>query len=352
VLDEDHRNTALQAIAEYIGVAGVTHLVIDKSTGHPKSVAWWSPFTGSETEFLSHYGRIDPYGPVLQGLPFGTWVRAREIFSQNLLSHDEWYNDFILKGGVCDLLGAKLHESASLIVLIGFHRATGDGEVFPRNLGALGALVRPLCQAARLETAWRDVCQQSGLAFEALDRLAVGVIFVDGHGRVLWANREGETILSLGDGLTVSGGRLCARRNFESSKLSALIAAATGAPPSAECMSIGRNGGAPYVINVGPLGVRLGVVEHRVAMISISVPADRYVSEPHLIQAFGFSPAEARVAAALARGCAPAEIAEELGVRITTIRTHLSAILRKLDVERQADVVRLISRTPVLSSSP
>jgi hypothetical protein len=102
--------------------------------------------------------------------------------------------------------------------------------------------------------------------------------------------------------MTVSGGRLCARRNFESSKLSALIAAATGAPPSAECMSIGRNGGAPYVINVGPLGVSLGVVEHRVAMISISVPADRYVSEAHLIQAFGFSPAEARVAAALARG--------------------------------------------------
>jgi DNA-binding NarL/FixJ family response regulator len=87
-------------------------------------------------------------------------------------------------------------------------------------------------------------------------------------------------------------------------------------------------------------------------MISISVPADRHVSEPHLIQAFGFSPAEARVAAALARGCAPAEIAEELGVRMTTIRTQLSAILRKLDVERQADVVRLISRTPVLSNSP
>jgi DNA-binding CsgD family transcriptional regulator len=46
------------------------------------------------------------------------------------------------------------------------------------------------------------------------------------------------------------------------------------------------------------------------------------------------------------------EIAIASGVRITTLRTQLSSILRKVGVERQADLVRVLSTIPGISSSP
>jgi DNA-binding NarL/FixJ family response regulator len=44
------------------------------------------------------------------------------------------------------------------------------------------------------------------------------------------------------------------------------------------------------------------------------------------------------------------EIAAASGVRITTLRTQLSSVLRKVGVERQADLVRVLSRTRLISS--
>jgi DNA-binding CsgD family transcriptional regulator len=45
-------------------------------------------------------------------------------------------------------------------------------------------------------------------------------------------------------------------------------------------------------------------------------------------------------------------LAGELGVQITTLRTQLSSILKKCDVERQSDLVRLISNIPAGHPAP
>ena len=110
-------------------------------------------------------------------------------------------------------------------------------------------------------------------------------------------------------------------------------------------------GGAPYVIRVAPIGAELAAFYQPVAMVIITVPADICASERELVELFGLSPAESRLAVALARGKRPPAIAEEFAIRITTVRTQLRSILTKLNVERQSDIVRLISRIPVWRSS-
>ena len=47
--------------------------------------------------------------------------------------------------------------------------------------------------------------------------------------------------------------------------------------------------------------------------------------------------------AALMKGRKVSEIARTTGVEVTTLRTQLSAILRKVGVERQVDLVRVLS---------
>lgn len=78
------------------------------------------------------------------------------------------------------------------------------------------------------------------------------------------------------------------------------------------------------------------------AMVLVaSGPAHPRAPSSHgLTKLYGLTPAEARVASLLALELSPGEIAEELDVGLSTIRTHLKAIRAKLFAESQTDLIR------------
>jgi DNA-binding CsgD family transcriptional regulator len=188
----------------------------------------------------------------------------------------------------------------------------------------------------------------------ALDQLCAGVIVTDDTGLIIETNRAAEAIAQLGDGLFIREGRLCARRVFETTKVARLIAGATEEKSrlAGGRMVIGRSDGLPpYTLAVMPLHAA-SVDDRRLAMIIIVDPAQYVPSERDLADLFGLSPAEARVAAALMTGKSLANIAAVSGVQITTVRTQLRSILRKVGVKRQFDLVRILSSTGISSSIP
>ncbi|MHA6688896.1 response regulator [Devosia sp. A449] len=63
-----------------------------------------------------------------------------------------------------------------------------------------------------------------------------------------------------------------------------------------------------------------------------------------LARAFGLTPAEARVALALADGKQPAQIAADLDIARTTVVFHLRNIFQKTGTNRQAELVALLLR--------
>jgi len=192
------------------------------------------------------------------------------------------------------------------------------------------------------------------IALRALDQLCAGVIVTDNTGLVIEMNRAGEAIVQLGDGLFIREGRLRARRVFETARVAKLIAGATEEQTRMACgrMVIGRGDGLPpYVLAVIPLHAA-PVDDPRLAMIIIVDPARYVPSERDLADLFGLSPAEARVAAALMTGKSLADIAAASGVQITTVRTQVRSILRKVGVKRQFDLVRILSSTGISSSIP
>jgi DNA-binding CsgD family transcriptional regulator len=194
----------------------------------------------------------------------------------------------------------------------------------------------------------------ASVAVQALDQLAAGVIVTDSGAGVLEMNRAGEAIVRLEDGLLIRNDRLCARRVFETAKVAKLIAGATaeGKLGTAGRMLLGRGGGlAAYVLTVAPLRIGFVADERRLAMVVVVDPARHAPSETDLAEFFGLSPAEARVAAALLTGKTLAGIAGASGIRITTVRTQLASILRKVGANRQADLVRILSSTGIGSVS-
>jgi DNA-binding CsgD family transcriptional regulator len=83
-------------------------------------------------------------------------------------------------------------------------------------------------------------------------------------------------------------------------------------------------------------------------MIVLADLEEHSPSESDLVEFFGLSPAESRLAVALLAGKKLREIALDWGVQITTLRTQLSSILQKTGVTRQVDLIRLLSNVPVI----
>ena len=60
---------------------------------------------------------------------------------------------------------------------------------------------------------------------------------------------------------------------------------------------------------------------------------------------YGLTPAESALIALLLQGMAPREMAEAQGVRLSTVRTHLSHLFQKTGSRGQVDLVQALSRT-------
>jgi DNA-binding CsgD family transcriptional regulator len=206
---------------------------------------------------------------------------------------------------------------------------------------------RPILGASVAEA--HDQRWRSSVALRVLDQLCAGVIVTDNSGRVVEMNRAAESIVQLDDGLKVSNDRLCARRAFETAKVAKLVAGATADAESRRAagrMLVGRcDGLASYVLTVAPLHTGMAVDDRRLALIVVVDPERHSASERDLAELFGLSPAEARLAAALLTGKTLSQIAAGTDIRITTLRTQLGSILRKVGADRQSDLIRILSST-------
>jgi len=195
----------------------------------------------------------------------------------------------------------------------------------------------------------------SSVASQALDQLAAGVIVTDSGAGVVEMNRAGEAILRLEDGLLVRDERLRARRVFETTKIAKLIAGVTaerGPGAAAGLMLIGRCDALPaYALTVAPLRTGSARDAPRLALVVVVDPVRHAPSETDLAEFFGLSPAEARIAAAMMAGKRLSEVAADRGVQITTVRTQLGSILKKVGVKRQSDLLRVLSSTGIGSVS-
>lgn len=185
-------------------------------------------------------------------------------------------------------------------------------------------------------------------ALGALNLLAVGVVLVEDSGRILIANRVAQQILERGDGLSVSGGRLSAACSQDHAALGRSIAAASNASPSSAALACGRPSGRRALsVVVKALRRHARPDQPGFAAVFITDPDQEVAAEAQdLASLYGLTPAEARLAARLARGMSPAQAAGALGLTVNTVRTHLKRIFSKTETRRQSDLVRLLLTGP------
>ncbi len=194
--------------------------------------------------------------------------------------------------------------------------------------------------------ATRNQGSKSVIALRALDRFCAGVIVTDGDGQVVEMNWAAVSLTQLDERLIVRDGRLCTGRVFESASLAKLIAraAGNGAGAVGGRMLVGRSNPRPaYVLTIAPLVSDPGIGYRQLVMIVVIDPERHFPSEGDLVDLFGLSRAEVRLAVALISGRRLSTIAGDFGVQVTTLRTQIRSILKKVGAERQSDLIRVLS---------
>jgi DNA-binding CsgD family transcriptional regulator len=347
-LDPDRWPAALQSLIGALDAIGAALIARNNLTGAVDWASFVGPSAGFKQDYIDYFSKRDRYTAVLDQSSSGSLVRLTDAIPPPDLRTDEWYNDFVRKCGVGDIIGSRIHDAGSHTISLGIHWAIGRAPLAPDHLALLQRLLDPIGRAARLQHRLHGLAWKSSAALLSLDQLAAGVIVSEGDGRVLEMNGIAERIVSCGDGLTCRQGKLVARRAFETARLASLIAAAGNrSGGSIGRMAVARpSGRTPYLLTVTRLGPHLGAYNRALVLTLIIDPDARLPAPNHLTELFGLSPAESRLAIALMSGERLRDIAPHLGVEVATLRTQLSSIFRKVGVKRQSDLLQILVRIP------
>ena len=333
---EDVDRTVLPALAAAVGASETIiwrRTADDGAEGLAGTLAWYMP------TFMRRYEPRDPYIDAVRrsGMPV---VRSSRFVDLERFSHSELYHECHERLGVFDVVSGRIDGDSYLdpgmtkVVLL---RAPDQPDFGPADEQALAATL-PLIGAAvrraeRLEPVLRGAPVIEALLESLCPRPALAL---DTHGRLLWLSPRAERLLPAraGGGVALPDVLVAAARRVERTT----AAGVAEQPPPARLAFPGR-GVLPlraqlYVARAPGVG-RFLVVE--LEDFSLPGPAVDEVARRH-----GLTRAETGVLSALTLGLTNRAIAERLGVSPTTVRTHVTRILRKLGVASRTEAIMLV----------
>lgn len=281
----------------------------------------------------------------------GAVLLGQEMCPEDELLRSEYYNDFLRPLDARYSIRAVLTadpEPLSYLSAGRGHAARSFGDVEKRKLAAL---VPHLTQAVRIQERLETVQSRRRAASGALDRLPLGVFFLDARGRVVEMNSAARKIVESRDGLVIHRGTLAAVDTKAEVQLQRMIFGAS-AVQSGRLLQHGgafslprADGRHPLSAMVAPTGATGIFPASRLASVVVLVeePARRATAPfDAFTGSYGLSPAEASLTARLVGGMSVSQAAVAAGIRASTARSHLKKIFAKTGARRQSDLVRRV----------
>lgn len=358
-VDDGAWPAALTTLGDLTSSIGGHLLIWDKMSRTPLDSFMGDRFPEVNPVYLAYYGAIDPRLQLVMTMPVGKVFACHHHFDADFVRHNEFYNDFLLPNDARYVAGCRLLETDGLTAILGLHRSPRHEPFENADIEQLERLLPHLARAVTVRERLRAAETESAITQAALDRMTTAVIVVTDAGVVRVMNDAARQLVRLGDALLLRRGRLSARRQAEEALLLGLIvdaanAAARGGAGGGS-VALSREHGGSYATLVVPLqpGHEAVPAEEPAALVLLTDPAATSPTFGRtLVDLYGLSQAEARLAVLLAQDLTLREAADERGVGIETVRSQLRSVLHKCGVHRQADLVRLLARLPAARAVP
>lgn len=251
--------------------------------------------------------------------------------------------DFQLGTGLGDLFCVKLLEQSGAGIYLPL-LTTADAPVLAGTQSSLRQRLTPhLRMAARLASRLDGMAVELARRDLLLEQHSTPLWLLDDDGHVLYCNRAAVQLMALNHFvLRERCGRLQSRRG--DGRLQAMLRRAGGKDGARRSGWLPLAGSQQQGLLISPLRADApgnGLLEKPLVLLAL---LERRAQPQLLAELFQLTPAEQRLAELLCEGLPPKECAERLDTSINTVRTQLRALFRKTGTERQAELVRLLTR--------
>jgi len=278
----------------------------------------------------------------------GTGFRRRELWR-------DWYRPRDMYHGLaCNLLASN-----GSYWFFDIHRGSAQEAFGADDVDLLQKIVPHMLRAGQIG---RRLENMSALA-SAFSHLPFGVFLVNGHQHIAQMNEAAEAMLARPDSpLAMSGGAIVASNPRDAQQLQRLVADSCSLRDGAMPGTGGtlmvpsdhmRSDLTRLVLSVAPFvdARAYGLASERTAVIMVTEVAGRIPDgfDTHVRRLFDLTPAEARLAAALASGWTVKEAAASANITVKTCRTYLERIFSKTRTRQQSELVALLKSTEPLS---
>jgi DNA-binding CsgD family transcriptional regulator/PAS domain-containing protein len=275
--------------------------------------------------------------------------RGSDILDPKILRASPYYQEFMRHMPAEHFLGCILSDGSDAALAPPMHfslfRPPEAEDFSDDEVTELVSLYPHLHRAFELHWQQRSTQEQLQVFHQSLDGLDFGVLFIDPAGNRRHANAAAQAMIGHSDWSPLLGelkGRVGA-----TSKLGELL----------QSCALGHGG----ALSLGPEHQRVFVLALPLAAPVVTAAGDRRASvmlmliDPQqrpeaaldfVVRVFGLSKAEARLLPLLFENRTPADMAQALDIKISTVRSHLSAIFAKTGTTRQQELIRLLGALP------
>jgi len=315
-------------------------------TAKDQSFQWTcSPVVRDDMERFSRsplrFQNVRPQRHFLRS-PF-SFMRDTDLMSMEEIEHDPIYIELLHPLGLGWTVGDMFQEPSGHTIIFDILRQRDRGPFERSRVDRLNLLRPHLARAATMAS--RLAFERINAAVQALELAGLPAAAINSAGKVITAN--GLLQNSAPQIIVTAFDKLVFENPATNTTFAALLDRERAAPISLGCsLPLPRTEShPPSVIHLVPVKGNARDIFSGAAYFAIITPVDRSkVIDAEIIQGlFDLTPAEARVARALATGRDVAATAEQLAISTETVRSHVKSILSKSGMSRQTDFVAAVA---------
>lgn len=253
------------------------------------------------------------------------------------------YQEFLVPHGIGWSAATPLFLGPGSRTMLSLHRSMSKHPFEEEELPRIKSFALHVELSLRISRELAEARLGGETLLDILSRLGSAVLLVDGQMRIVHQNEEGSALL-----LAEAG----SFENFLLNKgeLKQAIQQSLQGGCRVQAVPLTAHDGRMLVAYVLPVAQRQALSFEAIIagpLVAIVVPSqetDEGVDTRLLMQLFGLTPGEARVANLVGSGLKPGDAALVLGVGLETVRSVLKRVFLKIGISRQSALAELMTR--------
>lgn len=355
---------ALNSIAKYTHSFSATLIYHDNELEAEVDVYTYNISAETSAKYKA-YGKDPNLRIMSENVTVGTAAAVDHIITDRNELEDLYgdeFNKLLTNADMYYLGGAILFMDDVRLAAIGLQRTKSMGGWSQSQMDKLNILIPHLQGAINIHKEFTRLHTNLQALHKGLDNLLMGLILFDKELQPIYINPVARSILKYHPALNMRNDKIHAHKKTQTIKIHAALASTVSSNQNSEPIESSTSIGLKhpdYNTTLPVIISRVKGILHGFETDGSHAHAVMYFSDPNrghpleagkLADIFELTPAESQVAISIANGINTDQIANTNNVAISTIRSQLKAIYRKLGVNSQPGLVKVLLTGPFTQS--